>query len=156
MNDKYLIPMQVTVQLVYGAGPGVTIVDKPSWVKSVEVELVYPTTPQPANADGSINPEYEAYAKSRNKNYINNSKVEVNGYLNDQNAPGGSASKIQFGDVTGNGNDCSWMAIYNALYALGSPESPADIIYALEHSDLWAGLAGARLGASPWGGRGLY
>lgn len=77
-------------------------------------------------------------------NYIENQETQKNitGLINDQNTP--PVSEIKMGYLKGGNNGCGWIATYNAMYLLGEPQKPADIVkyYEMAGGTVMNGLFG--------------
>jgi len=59
-------------------------------------------------------------------NYSYNSKLSFSGPITGQSL--GNAALVRMGIGTGADNGCGWIATYNALYLLGTPVPPANIV----------------------------
>lgn len=64
-------------------------------------------------------------------NFFYNQDFVFSGYINGQAS--GNQAKIRMGLWTGDFNGCGWIAIYNALYALGCRVTPANVVAYLEN-----------------------
>ena len=79
------------------------------------------------------------------KHYENNEKIQITGFIDDQNS--GKAADIIMGNPIFGSNACGWVAAYNAFKKLKNKVSPADIISFFESNDYL--IADGAFGVNP-------